>query len=348
MSRHIPHLLPTMQVLPALLLAAGLAACGGGGGGDAGPGSLALNTANRDLVARATVAGVYAMLSPGGLALEGAMLSSARPGALLAGVAARASQGFEARRQRLDASSRVAPAAVIGPEIQPCPWGGSLSLSLDDRDNSLSLTAGDTLTLVAANCRESETRRLNGTVVFEFTQVGTGTAETFAARAAMTAFSMQDGARSVSIDGTIGLDYARLTASTERTRATTEGTVSLRMQTAVLDDTLTLSPGFWVENLYDMSAAPPEFPFAWGRDTLTSGGQINSSRAGGSFSVSTPMALSDYEADDYPRAGVIRIEGRSGQERLTVLDAETVRVELDAGNDGVYESSDVVRWDSLI
>ena len=87
---------------------------------------------------------------------------------------------------------------------------------------------------------------------------------------------------------------------------------------------------------------------AWGRDTISCGGSVSSSRAGGSFTVSTPTPLTDYGVDDHPRSGVIRIEGRTGLERLTVLDASAVRVELDAAGDGVYESAVVLAWDALI
>lgn len=347
MARNLSCRPGSSRLLSALALAAMLAACGGGGGDDSGPGSLALTTANRDPVARATVAGLYSMLSPGGLALDGTMQSSARSGPLLSRVTALARQGLDTRRQRLDAT-RVAPAVVIGPEVQPCPFGGSLSLTWDDRDNSNSLTAGDTMTLVATACRDSDVTRMDGTVTFQFTSVNNGALGAFVARTSMSQLTLQDGARTISMDGTVLVDYAMLSTSTERTRVSADGSVTVTMQTPVINDTLTLSSGFWVETFSDMNAAPPESPFDPGRVAITTGGLMSSSRAGGSFSVGTTTALTDYWVDEFPRSGVIRIEGRTGVERLTVLNSSSVRVELDAAGDGVFESADVVGWDWLI
>lgn len=313
--------LPLAHRMAMLALAALLAACGGGGGSDEpGGASLAVSPANRDVVARATVAGMFAMLSPGSLALDGAAASSA---------------------------SRKSPLAVIGPEVQACPYGGSLSLTFDDRDDSLSLTAGDTLTLVAMACREAESRRIDGTASFQFLSVTAGPREAFVARAVMSSLSLQEGARSVAMDGTVRVEYAMLDDTTEKTTVSADGPVTLGVQTMVLNDTLTLSSGFWVESVFDRDAAPPENPWAWGRDTIRCSGSLSSSRAGGSFTVSTSTPLTDYAVDDYPRSGVIRIDGRTGVERLTVLNASAVRVELDAAGDGVYESADILAWDAL-
>ncbi|MCK7499320.1 MAG: hypothetical protein MZW92_59360 [Comamonadaceae bacterium] len=132
-------------------------------------------------------------------------------------------------------------------------------------------------------------------------------------------------------------DYAQLGASSERMRMTTDGAVVAGVQTHVFTDTVTLQSGFTAESVFDANAAPPGNPFATGRDTITLNGRIESVAAGGSFTLTTSSPLIDYVVDDYPSAGALRLQGKTGTMLLTALSAQDVRIELDADGNGSFE-----------
>ena len=75
---------------------------------------------------------------------------------------------------------------------------------------------------------------------------------------------------------------------------------------------------------------------------------LSASTIGGRVQLDTPTPIQELVADAYPRAGVLRVTGQGSALRLTALNATTVRVELDANQDGSYEATKDVAWSELL
>lgn len=137
----------------AILGSLALVACGGGGGsGSSVPSASA--------AAPFTITGYSAVATP----VASSMISVASSGNVLDALSADSS-ATPAALTRGDAvgiarwaisnwgvSNRVKPAAVE-PVGGDCPAGGSLSGSVNDRDNNLDLSSGDSLSLTFSNCK---------------------------------------------------------------------------------------------------------------------------------------------------------------------------------------------------
>ena len=55
----------------------------------------------------------------------------------------------------------------------------------------------------------------------------------------------------------------------------------------------------------------------------------------------------EADGDDYPYAGEVEVHGKTGTLVMTVLSPDAVRLELDADDNGVPESTQSVAWDWL-
>jgi len=52
--------------------------------------------------------------------------------------------------------------------------------------------------------------------------------------------------------------------------------------------------------------------------------------------------------DERPTSGTVLITGYQSKLRMTVVNTTTVRLELDANNDGTYESTRDIPWSELL
>ena len=118
----------------------------------------------------------------------------------------------------------------------------------------------------------------------------------------------------------------------------------------VFTDTVTLSSGFREQAVYDPSAAPPGGGTQFGRTVSTVSGVLSSTALAGRVEVATLQGapLVQYAAEPYPRSGSVQIDGRRGRILVTALSAGEARLEVDAGDDGNFESSSTVSWDWLL
>ena len=81
---------------------------------------------------------------------------------------------------------------------------------------------------------------------------------------------------------------------------------------------------------------------------VTVRGTINSTAAGGAFSVSTDAAIGRLYADPYPHEGQIRVAGDRGTMLVAPQSATQVRIDLDSNDDGTFESSEIEDWDWVL
>lgn len=343
------------QWVMAVVLAAGLGACGSDDGGGVPSGAtIALSAANRDTVSHATATGIMAISPVDAIPLGAGPLSADRKSAQA--LQAASSSGWlrylvghalPSARQAAQSAGRQHALALIGPIEEPCTLSGTMSATLDDRDGSQTLTSGDVLAMVFNNCKESASDTLHGSTTATFTQVG---ATSFNARMVFAQLLDATANHSVTLSGAALLAYSQPSGTTEITRMTADGSVVAAVQTHLFTDTVTLLDGFVSEATYDAAAAPPPGSATPGRTLSTAIGSLESKAAGGIVTVSTDAGapITSYDADAYPRAGVVRVKGTSGTLLLTGLTPSTVRLDLDANDDGNFESSEVKTWDWLL
>ena len=343
----------------AMVLGAGLAGCGGDGG-DAAPaepvGTVALTAANRDTAARATATSVIglgvstsipfsadgravalqaALAQPSGAARFG--LASWLPARVLDAMSAAAASPTKATRSGL-----VRPLAVVVSPAEPCATSGTITFSFDDRDNNGQLGAGDAMSFAFSRCQDSPAEVLDGSVTATFTRIGEGTLPAFGARMVFTQLSQEatNGRHGLTLDGAALLEYTQVSDSAERIRLTVDGSVVAAVHTHLpFKDTVTLRSGFYQDTGYDGNS---------GLATTTMAGAIQSQALGGTVMVSTLVPIVASDGDNYPRSGVLKTVGSTGEVRLTAVSTSQVRIELDAGQDGSFESSETQTWDWLI
>lgn len=79
-------------------------------------------------------------------------------------------------------------------------------------------------------------------------------------------------------------------------------------------------------------------------------GTLSSSALGGnSVALVTLQAFARNGSDAYPASGQATATGASGAKVLiTVIDGATLRIELDADGDGLYEEGTTRSWSELV
>lgn len=329
-------------------VALALAGCGGGGGGGGTPPpqSLVIDAANSDTVAHATTAGILAMspvqtLPLSSLGASGRATASGLAGPHRAGWLGRvvALAWPSGPAQALAAgATRMRPLSVSGPFEEPCAVSGTVSVTYDDRDNDTLPSPGDVLTMAFNDCKDSPDETVDGVVAATYTEIGS---TSLRAQMKMTHLSDSTSRHGTRINGTAQLAYEMLSATRDTTRLTADGPIAVAVSTHLpYTDSVTLHSGFVAELGYDAVA---------GRSTLSVAGILDSATAGGSVEVATragaPIVQDD--SDDYPSSGVVQVRGRTGTLVMTAASTSTVRLELDADDNGVPESSTVVSWDWL-
>jgi len=332
----------TLSILAAASTLALLSACGGGDGGTShtvSPTGLNITSANQEAVTHATVTG--------GLAVSNIQTATnaAGGGQQPTSVAGRAHSLSALMQRTLAASvkSRMSiqsasahPAALA--DTQACGVSGSLTTTFDDRDSNGLLSAGDGLSVQFNDCRDSATSLYNGKAVITLTTVPS--ASQITASADFQNVSSVQGASTSAIDGSL------VVAETD---SDTESTTSLTVGTGALTITLA-SPGYSdVVTLSSGTRITVDQQFAAGRTALTYDGVLQAQSApGGGVTLTTVSPIVQLDADAYPSSGVLKAKGQHGALLLTVLNATTVQEQLDADDDGTYESTTTVAWSTLM
>lgn len=311
-------------------LAAGLTACGGGGGDDdddgGPPGTVDVTVANQNTLTRTALVTVQGGLIGGSLGIAGGPSPSSRTlgRALLAGMGDGA-----AARERV--------AAVIGPTQIDCDLSGSVTFSLDDRDNDQQPSVGDVLSATFSACSDFPGEVIDGSMGATYTQVAASPL-TVGASVTVNNLSFTDGSRGVATDGAFTFTYRETSASAATLHMVVSGSLAMAVTTPAFTDTVTMQGGYTIDVSEDLAAVPPGGG-APGRSTTTVTGQVASAAAGGTVQVDTMEPIVQYSDDDYPRAGRIGVTGKTGSLQATILSATEVRIETDTNGDGQYDAT---------
>lgn len=333
----LKHRVAAWSVVGACAVA--LSGCGGGGGSGPTPVPpastlLAIDGTNYQAVGQATVSTAMYLGDTGGM-LTGAQ-SSSDPKLLNHAVSV-------ARRALASASSR--PVVLGGAEVRDtvaCSQGGSLAITTNDANNNGKFDVGDSLTLDAQSCKEDGSVMQGRMALSVQTLTGVYDSNNFNATLSMTltAFSVTTGASTAQGDGTLTLSISETPAGGgEVTLATSRlvlgGRVAGQNISATLTDTRL---SVRVETINGAV-----------RTTTTYGGSLASSLFGNKqVTISTPQPLVSTGADLYPSSGQLLVRGDAGSVlRITAVNAAQVRLEVDAGGDGTYETSVLKTWAEL-
>jgi hypothetical protein len=327
-----------VAIAACLLLA--LAGCGGDGGGDESSDLVALTTSNRDATAHATAASIGALDAAGAGQINDASGDRAKAlsftGAWVPGHLLDALQRAVTQRRLRSDSIRPLASQALPPEN--CAIAGTVTLSVDDRDNSGSLTVGDGIGMVFANCQDDDTVVLDGQVSATMTRVTSDSS--FGMRMTMQQAAQRavNGRHEVVVNGTVQAEFDAI-ANSERLSLTTQGPVTSSLRTHLpYTDTVTLENGFTQVSTYDLPTA---------LSSTTVSGRVTSATAGGSFDLRTTSPIVIGDVDPYPRSGAVAMNGSTGAMQLTAQSTSNVVIELDAGGDGTYEDRQVQTWDWL-
>jgi len=327
----------------AALLAGGLGGCGGGGSGSgngqptSSPPTLGITSLNSDAVGHfAAVAALslpISWLSDTSVSLTGGTARSAP----LAGRFALL-QPFRSLTQAGAGRSRALE--VVNTGDVPCNFGGTMSATIDDVDNSGDETPGDVETLQFKNCSGTPDETYMGAIRLDVVEV---TGDSTRYNVTLTQLSYVTPKHSLTFNGSYEANGFATVDSVQTTTLTVKGPLTVAVATHVpYADTVTLGNGFLVQDRIDYGA---------GRNVLSATGRVESVSAGGSVDVSTLSNLTTTRsglAGMYPEAGVLQVKGKTGALKITALSSATVCVDTDSNDDGAIESTNTQSWDWLL
>lgn len=356
----------TVAPIGALIATLLVAGCGGSAGGSsdstAARASVAITSANQDAVASAALNAALGGGSAGFAVPLGTVDRSTA--ATAGGTTAGAAASLRIRLIELAVGSAFAPlqeggaiktAMAARPQAlltrtEACAAGGSITVTLNDADNSQAASAGDSASVSLSQCRPSASELVNGAINFTYTTVSvTSTGANVAATLSFSDLRAQSPDGIYSITGAVTLSATRQGSVTTAQLVVAAGGLALTATTPTYSESLTLGGALTLAVTADNAAIPPGGGAA-GLTTVQISGAVSSNRlAGGTIVIATPVPVKAYESDPYPREGQIVVTGTANSKlRLTAVSTSIVRIELDANGDGTFESSVDRPWGDVI
>ena len=317
-----------------------LAACGGDGGSTASssPQGLHITSDNQQGVARASVAGglsvanIETATNAGGAAAQPTdvagrthTLSVVLQRALAAGVKSRV------------AGASQHPAATHGASVA-CGVSGSVTTTFDDADNNNALSTGDILSVQFDQCKDSATSLFNGKAILSLTSVPS--ASQIGANAEFQNVTSVEGGLTSTLQGSVAVSEID-TDTDSTTTLTFVAQMAITLASASYNDQLLIDGGTHIVVDQQIAAARTSVSF----DGVLHAQSLTVAAA---VTLQTVSPLVQLDADAYPSSGVIKARGAQGALLMTVLNASTVQLQLDANDDGSYESTQTVAWSALV
>lgn len=319
MTSSRPYLLAASAVL--------LSACGGGGGGSSPtpPASQEITSANMETTASVVVNTVDAGAS---LADLTDAFVTGSPAAVRVRVAERV----------VGLAPRVA--AQVYDANQPCSGGGSVAVSLNDADNNLALSAGDSAHLSFASCTE-DGASFNGIYDLSITTAsGDFLAGTGAMGMSLGIHNLVGvyGTERVSMNGNATLSLIQ-SSSTYATATMTMSNMVVATSGGTAGDASVSIPSATIAAVRNGASASLSFSEQLG---------IQHSAYSGSVSVVSEQAV--YYAnrsDAYPTSGRIRTSTGKSTLWLTYLGGDAAQLDLDGNGDGSVDTTRQVKLSEL-
>jgi hypothetical protein len=310
--------------LTALTLA--LTACGGGGGGGGGGGnaaapSVAIASSNAEKVAGAALDATEL----GNAADTGSNLVNPNPAVTLAG-----SKAVKRARESLRAR---AVAQAQESDTVACDTG-SFDITADDADNNDDLSANDTIDIRFSNCHFAAQGgvTLNGRIFIRVTTAGStslGMSFQFTNLVTDAAGTANDS----TVNGSTNAVASKLSGN--RTQVLISGGSTTTQDAS---DTVTV--------------ANPNLTFitdnATQRYSMSGTATVTSNALGGTVALDIPAStpLTGIGVAD-PDSGSFNITGANSSMVVTVVGANTVKLDIDTSGDKVADESRTVTWDAI-
>ncbi len=359
------------SLFTAVAVAALVAACGGDGDDGAvvspqppPPTYVKISTANQDAAARASIASIMPFVAVpvvGGSASP-ALAKSAQAGATsalgmhsgLAHLAPRALD-FGAKQATAATTGMARPLAQLPPETVPCMVSGTYTVTVDDKDNSKSVTVGDTLSVSFSQCDDGDGPVNGGMALTIATYSLTPNVEDVTGSITFQSLAIASEPFSYSLSGgaTFRFTFTQKTDGEELLSSFTvaSGGMTVARQAVVaggLSDSYSYRAGFTVSDRDFMSTAQG-VPSS---EILTASGDFGLQSLGGDLTLSTVTPFKSVYTDPYgdifPTEGQLLASGRDGTKlRLTATQTVQVLMEMSDDSDAEWEYSKFVTWDWL-
>ena len=149
-----------------------------------------------------------------------------------------------------------------------------------------------------------------------------------------------EGDRTSTVSGSVGANYADLSATTSRMDLIvgSSGLTGSVTTAGGTPETIGYVSGFTISET-DTSTS----------SSVTVNGSIDSSALAGRITLQTATPIVQLAADAYPSSGVLRVTGSGGSALLlTVQSATALQAQLDANGDGTYEASATYTWAEIL
>lgn len=223
----------------------------------------------------------------------------------------------------------------FGPTMLPCAVSGSLTVS-GDLANPLTLSAGDTILAVYANCDDGLGEVIDGTLDFV---VDAFTGDIFTGAYDMTM--------------TMDLMNFQSTTATDVLLGNGDGTAILNtvaapyVEASVTGSSMTSDLNGSTETITAYSSAQT---LDGGLDpapyTMVASGTLDSSDLSGVVTYSTAVMFEGLGAD-YPNIGEMLVTATNSSARLIAVDNVDVRIEIDSDGDGMIDDTILTTWAEL-
>lgn len=313
------------------------AGCSGGGGSEGSSTIVSppaeITTANAPIIAGAVTqaaveggdVGEFAGFAGGGAIVGG----SADP--VFAKIGNVQSSQFQSLRERVSTGELQ---AAIPPETTDCAVSGTVTVS-GDIANPLTLTGGDTFTLVFDACDDGA-GIVDGTYAMRITSFsGDLLSGDFSMSIAvtLTGFDLTADGQTVSVNGDISVS---MTSSASPTQTVTMTSASLSVSDGTDSHTLTS---------YSAVQSVDQFTSAY---TLEVSGTLSSTAFDGSVTFVTSVELVG-DGTGFAFSGEIRVTGaQSATIEIIVLDGDLIRLDIDLDGDGIIDEIVDTSWAELL
>jgi hypothetical protein len=227
---------------------------------------------------------------------------------------------------------------------------GTVTITVNDHDNNLAVSGGDTIVLDFSMCREDPNLTMDGKLVVAI-QNATESPPTvqFGGTFTFPQFVVTDSGYTSSISGAMHGVYEKDMYSTSSRLESTIATTGLIEQdsTPSFSETFTYTEGFSSvvqERIFTLSG----HPLPPGTLFTTLKGTVHFASLSGLVTLLTPSAVEKQSEIYFPHSGQVLVSGNASQLRLTPLNSDRVRLELDADNDAAFEDSKELTWTELM
>ncbi|MDZ7653592.1 MAG: hypothetical protein U5L03_14110 [Burkholderiaceae bacterium] len=235
---------------------------------------------------------------------------------------------------------------------ETCAVSGTVTVTLDDNDESGSLSAGDSLTVAYVQCSEVAGSSVNGVMGMSLATVSISpTMQDITGAMSFQSLAMLDQGAGLTLNGGVGF---RLTDTLLTNGIDSLGTYTVSggltaVATGGLADTFSYRVGYSVTER-DFA---PNMPGIATTEANSASGRFGSAALGGDLDLATLQPFkSSYittEGDVYPTEGQMTATGLDNTRvSLTATKTSQVRMDVCDDGDGEWEATKMVDWDWLL